>query len=33
MAGTAAKIIIRQRQQKLLEEFRKSRTIGQCIVQ
>jgi transposase len=33
MAGTAAKIIISERQQKLLEEFRKSRTIGQCITQ
>jgi transposase len=33
MAGTAAKIIISERQQKLLEEFRKSRTLGKCIVQ
>ena len=33
MAGTAAKIIISERQQKLLEEFSKSRTIGKCIVQ
>jgi transposase len=33
MAGTAAKIIISERQQKLLEEFRKSRTVGTCIVQ
>lgn len=33
MAGTAAKVIISERQQKLLEEFRKSRTIGKCIVQ
>ena len=33
MAGTAAKIVISERQQKLLEEFRKSRTIGKCIVQ
>ena len=33
MAGTAAKIIISERQQKLLEEFSKSRTLGKCIVQ
>ena len=33
MAGTAAKIIISERQQKLLEEFSTSRTVGQCIVQ
>lgn len=33
MAGTAAKIIISERQQKLLEEFSKSRTIGKCLVQ
>lgn len=33
MAGTAAKIIISERQQKLLEEFSKSRTLGTCIVQ
>lgn len=33
MAGTAAKVIISERQQKLLEEFSKSRTIGKCIVQ
>ncbi len=33
MAGTAAKIIITERQQKLLEEFSKSRTIGKCIAQ
>ena len=33
MAGTAAKIVISERQQKLLEEFRKSRTIGKCLVQ
>ena len=33
MAGTAAKIRISERQQKLLEEFRKSRTIGKCLVQ
>ena len=33
MAGTAAKVIVSERQQKLLEEFRKSRTIGTCIVQ
>jgi transposase len=33
MAGTAAKIVISERQQKLLKEFSKSRTIGKCIVQ
>jgi transposase len=33
MAGTAAKIIISERQQKLLEEFSKSRTLGKCLVQ
>jgi transposase len=33
MAGTAAKIIISERQQKLLEEFSKSRTIAKCIAQ
>ena len=33
MAGTAAKIMISERQQKLLEEFSKSRTLGKCIVQ
>ena len=33
MAGTAAKIIISERQQKLLEEFSKSRTVGTCVVQ
>lgn len=33
MAGTAAKIVISERQQKLLEEFSKSRTIGKCIAQ
>jgi transposase len=33
MAGTAAKVILSERQQKLLEEFSKSRTISQCIVQ
>jgi transposase len=33
MAGTAAKIIISERQQKLLEEFRRSRTVGTCVVQ
>src|ERR1700761_2398028 len=33
MAGTAAKIIISERQQKLLEEFSKSRTVGKCIAQ
>jgi transposase len=33
MAGTAAKVIISERQQKLLGEFSKSRTIGKCIAQ
>jgi transposase len=33
MAGTAAKIVISERQQQLLEEFRKSRTIGKCLAQ
>jgi len=33
MAGTAAKILISERQQKLLEEFSKSRTIGKCLAQ
>ncbi len=33
MAGTAAKIILSERQQKLLEEFSKSRTIGKCLAQ
>jgi len=33
MAGTAAKIIISERQQKLLEEFSKSRTVGKCLAQ
>jgi transposase len=33
MAGMAAKIIISERQQKLLEEFSRSRTIGKCIAQ
>jgi len=33
MPGTAAKIIITERQQKLLVEFSKSRTIGKCIAQ
>jgi transposase len=33
MAGKAAKIVISERQQKLLEEFRKSRTLGKCLVQ
>lgn len=33
MPGTAAKIIITERQQKLLEEYSKSRTLGKCIVQ
>lgn len=33
MPGTAAKVLISERQQKLLEEFSKSRTLGQCIAQ
>jgi transposase len=33
MAGTAAKILISERQQKLLEEFSKSRTVGKCLAQ
>jgi len=33
MAGNAAKIMISDRQQKLLEEFSKSRTISKCIAQ
>jgi len=33
MAGTAAKIIISERQQKVLEEFSKSRTISKCLGQ
>jgi transposase len=33
MAGTAAKIIISERQQKLLEQFSKSRTLAKCVVQ
>src|SRR5580658_8128134 len=33
MAGTAAKIIISEKQQMLLVEFSKSRTIGKCFVQ
>ena len=33
MAGNAAKIIITERQKKLLEEFSKSRTLGKCIAQ
>ena len=33
MPGTAAKIIITERQQKLLVEFSKSRTISKCITQ
>src|SRR6202043_1647288 len=33
MSGTAAKIIISERQQKLLEEFSKSRTVGKCVSQ
>ncbi len=31
MAGTAAKIVISERQQRLLEEFGKSRTIARCV--
>jgi transposase len=33
MPGTAAKIVISERQQKLLEEFSKSRTVGKCVAQ
>lgn len=33
MAGTAAKIIITERQESLLVEFSKSRTLGKCLVQ
>ena len=33
MAGTAAKIIVSERQQILLEEFSKSRTVGKGVVQ
>ena len=33
MAGTAAKIIISERQQKFLDEFSKSRMIGKCFSQ
>jgi len=33
MAGTAAKILITEKQQKLLEEFSKSRTLGKCLAQ
>lgn len=33
MAGNAAKILISEKQQRLLEEFSKSRTIGKCIAQ
>ncbi|QJW97832.1 IS630 family transposase [Frigoriglobus tundricola] len=33
MAGKAAKIILSERQQKVLEEFRKSRTLGNSLVQ
>lgn len=33
MAGTAAKVIISERQQKILEEFRKSRTLGKGLTQ
>ena len=33
MPGTAAKIMISERQQKLLEEFGKSRTVSTCVAQ
>ena len=33
MPGTAAKIVITEKQQKLLVEFSKSRTISKCITQ
>ena len=33
MSGTAAKIIISEKQQKLLEEFSKSRTVSKCVAQ
>ena len=33
MAGTAAKIIVSENQQKLLEEFSKSRTVGKGVSQ
>jgi hypothetical protein len=33
MAGKAAKIVVTERQHKLLEEFSKSRTLGKSIVQ
>jgi transposase len=33
MPGTAAKVTITERQQKLLEEFSKSRTVGKCLGQ
>ena len=33
MAGNAAKIVVSERQQKLLEEFRRSRTVGQALSQ
>jgi transposase len=33
MAGNAAKILITEKQQKLLEEFSKSRTLGKCLAQ
>jgi hypothetical protein len=33
MAGTAAKIIISERQQRVLVEFSKSRTLGACVTQ
>ena len=33
MAGTAAKIILSEKQQVLLQEFSKSRTVGKGVVQ
>ena len=33
MPGTAAKIVVSERQQSLLKEFSKSRTVGKGIVQ
>jgi transposase len=33
MPGTAAKIVISEKQQKLLQEFSKSRTVGKCVAQ
>jgi len=33
MPGTAAKIVISEKQQKLLQEFSKSRTVGRCVAQ